>query len=204
MLHLMSVPETVHLGANHPRIGIKTNEDVRLGLYDDLRARPAGNFLYLERGADSYPGCLFVGKAEWNAGFITKISRGFVSPDPGNGKGWVSDPARIEKLDQIGAIRTDEIVKSDGSRSIRFREPGGPTQLPDATASIAWTVSDSAGSKEVFFYAVRVLPGQVAYLQSSGYKGRRGWKITAFHADGSVEKMTPDEWRDRLAPQDFL
>lgn len=199
MINLLCSPTTSKLGANHPEIGIRG--DAKPGIHKNLRARPAGNFLYLEQGPPVGGGCLFVGRATWNARFLTEMKRNFVRPDPGCAKGWVEDPARIAELRAAGAEETESTA--NGSR-VRFREPGGPIQLPGAIASPAWSASDSAGTKEVFYYAVRVKVGHTAYLQSSGYKGRRDWTITVLHSDGVVEKLALDEMRAVLASPEYL
>jgi len=81
--------------------------------------------------------------------------------------------------------------------------PSG-SPLPGAIEQPGWAAADAAGAAEVYYYAVRVLPGQKAYVQSSGYKGRRGWKIAILSADGSVRVVTEDELRDELEPAGCL
>jgi hypothetical protein len=202
MLRLLTEIKTEKLGANHPELGLRSSSRLDPGMYEDVVARPAGNYLVLETGYDDQPGCLFVGQAGWNAEFVTTLKRGYVSPDPGCSSGWVEDPTRIAALRTGGAQEVDSAGVMNSR--IRFREPGGPIILPKAVGGPAWSAADGAGAEEVFFYAVRVRPGQIAYVQSSGYKGRSGWKITALYPDGNTEELTLDEARDRFAPQGAL
>jgi len=176
-MKLLTNVETTKLGLNHPTIGL-VGLQLDEGEYHDVVVRPEGDVLRLEHGTDTKEGTLFVGKSYYNHKFLTVIPAQKIEPS-----GW----------EEKGMTR-EELAK-------RYNIPLIP--LPEATMPL-WQVADSAGCAEVAYWAVRLVGNQKAYVQDSGYKGRRDWKVRILSSDGTVETVTIAELRGRLAPQPTL
>ena len=75
----------------------------------------------------------------------------------------------------------------------RPQNPRGERLTAD---EIRWEALSSSGGGEIWAAVLVRRPGaRPVNRLTSGYRGRRGWTVSTFYADGRVESMPLSEWR---------